>query len=507
MLITPKQFQEVTMKQRNKKLVLAGVVVLGCFSTSAYAIENEFHGTLRIKGDLTNFAASGGNDASGAATLSTNNLGKNYYYTEQRLRLWYTAKLDSDVKVVTGFEFDSRWGDSDKSSARGRNYGGAWETDNVNMETKNIYVEFPLLYLPTKAKAGLMSLDDSYKGIFFNADSAAVMTETKIDKAKLVVGWMRAYDNTTFNGSKDTVPAINITTTTTVNEGSLAGMPGTYSYDIGVLDAKYEVNENLTVGGSYYLVYENLLAKQGMGYNMMHTLGVNALAKLGPATVDAFLLYQAGDNPTNNLGRPGQSVSALAAQVSGRMKIGSNGSVRASFLYASGDDGKSETVKAFQGINSLGGETTSTYTSARMMMLIDHTRNATSTDRALIATITNNNMGVIGGFIGYDITFGKVFANANLGMAAVAQGNENKPMNLKTKDYSNGDYVGTEINAEVGYKIGSNMDLSLLGGYVILGDFYKDTVRIGGINSSSTLFPIGTPDNPWKTEVALNIRW
>jgi hypothetical protein len=332
------------------------------------------------------------------------------------------------------------------------------------------------------------------------------MTETKLDKATFIFGWMRAYDNKTFNGSKDTVPAVN-TSTSTTNEGSLAGMPGKYSYDIGVLDAKYEINENISVGGSYYLVYDNLLQGQtGYGVNRLHTIGVNAEAKLGPAKVDAFLLYQTGDNPVNNLGRTGQSVSAYAAQVAGRMKVGSNSSVRASFLYASGDDGKSDTVGAFQGINSLGGETTSTYTTARMMMLIDHTRNATTTDRALIATITNNNMGVVGAFFGYDVTFGKIFANANLGVASVAEGNDSKPLNLKTGGYNSSNYVGSELNAEVGYNIGSNMTLSLLGGYVFLGDFYKDTIRVGGANTVSTL-PIGTPDNPWKTEVVLNIKF
>jgi hypothetical protein len=488
------------MKQRNKKLVLAVLAAFGCMTSSAYAIENEFSGTFRVKGDMTNFSG-GSNDASGKAALSKDNRGSSYFFTEQRLRPKYTAKLDSDVKVVVEFEIDSRWGDTDKSSTKGRNFGGAWETDNVNIETKNVYVEFPLVYIPTKAKVGLMGLDDAYKGIFFNADSAAVMTETILGKAKLTIGWMRAYDNTNFNGSTGTIPVVNSTGAT---EGANSGFHGKYSYDIGVLDAKYEINENLKVGGSYYLVYENLLKQQGFGYNILHTLGVNAVAKLGPATVDAFILYQAGDNPVNNLGRPGKDVSAYAAQIAGTMKVGTNGVVRASFLYASGDDGKSDTVRAFQSISSLGGETTSTYSSARMMMLIDHTRNATTTDRALIATITNNNMGVMAGFLGYDTEFGKVFANANLGMAAGATGNDNKPVNLKTGGYNSSNYIGTELNAEVGYNIGKNMKLSLLGGYVMLGDFYKNTVRNGG--TTATL-PIGTPDNPWKTEVALNIRW
>ena len=41
---------------------------------------------------------------------TSNNLKTNNYF-EQRARLFYTAKASDDLKLVTGFEIDSVWGD------------------------------------------------------------------------------------------------------------------------------------------------------------------------------------------------------------------------------------------------------------------------------------------------------------------------------------------------------------------------------------------------------------
>ena len=47
--------QEVVMKQRTMKLSVAAVAALGCMGSSAFAMEHEFNGLLRIKADFTNF--------------------------------------------------------------------------------------------------------------------------------------------------------------------------------------------------------------------------------------------------------------------------------------------------------------------------------------------------------------------------------------------------------------------------------------------------------------------
>jgi hypothetical protein len=121
----------------------------------------------------------------------------------------------------------------------------------------------------------------------------------------------------------------------------------------------------------------------------------------------------------------------------------------------------------------------------------------------LINTSTNYNQGVAGAFFGYDLDIDKTFIKTNIGFGSVADDNKTfKPKNLKKPldPYSNGKYVGTEVNAEVGYKISSNLTASLIAGYVVLGDYYKDTVV-------TTTGAIDTPDNPWKSMVVLNLSF
>ena len=488
------------MKRLGLKGTAAVAAALSCMATSAVAMEHQFNGLLRIKGDLTNFDQAGGNDASGKRTLYRTNPSHSFFYTEQRARLKYTGTFNDDVKLVTQFEIDSRWGDTSQGKASQnstRNQGGAMETDQVNLETKNVYMDFKAPLVPTRVKAGLMPFDDAYKGIFLGTDIAGVMTTTKLNNLSVNAGWLRGYDNLNFNGADGTIPAVNAAPTGT---GSLSGTvnPGRYSLDLGILEAKYALSKELTVGGSYYLTYSNL---EKSGFNILNTIGVNAAYNFGNGTIDGFLLYQKGDNQTNDFGQVGQKVSAYAANVAAKVKAGP-GTLRSSLLYASGDDGQGK-VSAFQCVNQLGdGNATSTYSAAQMTMLITNTKYAANTDRALINTVTNYNQGLMGAFVGYDLDIDKTFIKTNLGMAAVAENNNTfKPKNQAKNDYSNGKYVGTEINAEVGYKISSNLTASLVGGYVFLGDYYKDTVK------NTVSGAVETPDNPWKAQVVLNLTF
>ncbi len=483
------------MKQRNLKVAVSALAAVGCMSTAAMAIENEFNGLLRVKGIFTNFDQAGGNDTWKASTrvpanmLSQGSTGKSFFYTEQRARLKYTGKLSNDVKLVTQFEIDSRWGDTSQMAAR--NQGGAMEADSINLETKNVYMQFKVPYLPTTARVGIQPVDDMYKGIFVGTDAAAVSTVTKLDKATIYATWLRGYDNRNFNGADSTIPAVNSTS----NGGGATGfVPGRFSLDSFLFDVKYDVNKALKVGGSYYMVYDNLI--NNGGFNVLNTLGANASYNFGPGTVDGFFLYQVGDNNTNNFGQVGQKVSAFAANVGGKVKAGP-GTARANFLYASGDDGNGK-VSAFQGLNQLGdGNTTSTFSAAQMTMLITNTKYAANTDRALINTVTNYNQGVKAAFFGYDVEIDKAFVKGNVGFAAVAHKNGFSAVNQKGG--KNSSYIGTEVNAEVGYKISENLTASYVAGYVALGDYYKDSAIQNGA--------VKTPSNPWKNMVVFNLAF
>lgn len=474
-----------------------------CMNSTAFAWENEFHGMLRIRGDFSNFDRAGGNDASQPTTtgspaptvsLSRNNQAKSFFFVEQRARIRYVGKATDDVMFVGQWEIDSRWGDT--SQDLGRNAGGAMETDQINLETKNIYMQFKAPYLPTTVKIGTQPWADSYKGIFLDTDIGGVATTTKLERITLNLGWLRGYDNKSFKGATDNAELSG----RIVNQNGAADAgftPGRYSLDLTYLDAKYQVSKTTTVGGSYYLTYDDLNNE----VHTLHTFGVNAATTVGPAQIDGFLLYQTGKNPTNNFGQVGKNVSAFAANLAARVNAGP-GTLRATALYVSGDDGQGD-VKAFQGLNQLGDANgTTTFSSAQMTMLITNTKYASNTDRAIIYTPTNYNQGLVAGFFGYDMNFGKAFVKGNLGLAATASENRTfKPVNRKTGTANSSKYEGTEVNAEVGYNVSENLTTSLVGGYLMLGDYWKDTALVAGTNE------IKTPDNPYKLMLVANLTF
>lgn len=485
---------------KNKKLLVAAAVSTLTISTAvpAMALENEFHGLLRLKSILSNTNNYGSGDLFLAKDAKTN------FYNEQRSRLFYTAKASDDLKAVLAFEIDSRWGDA--AYANGRNQGGGLEADTVNIETKNVYLDFRVPATPMRVKAGIQGFTDAYKGIYLGgADTAGLVANGKLGDAEVTAGWLRFWD---------------------VNEGGLFGTPSVSAKQASVntylADAKFTINKDLTVGGSYYLLTDttgnaaggfpasssthkfanganNSAIGAGFTYDdlTMHMLGVNASTKIGPATIDGFVIGQYGTFTGANgaLGltaRKDVDVFAFAANVRAQLQIGL-GTAKVEALFVSGDDLNNDTYSGFV-TGSQYNNSASTYSSPDMQLLLPN-KSAINTSSAVAYDVNNKSQGLIGGFIGYDTNLtDKLYANANAGFMAVAKANANKPTNNSTGAKNKSDYLGTEINAEVGYKLYPNLTTSVQAAYLVLGDYYKGTGNAAG----------GDPDNPYTTRIVLS---
>ncbi|MRR51983.1 MAG: histidine kinase [Rhodocyclaceae bacterium] len=405
-----------------KKKVLA--VSAACALTAATAVpalalENEFHGMFRVFGYASNFAEGG----SGAIAPSNDASTKSY--VEQRARLMYIAKASDDLKLVTHFEIDSRWGDSSYGAAA-RNQGGAIGADKVNLETKNVYLDFNIPSTAINAKVGMQPWVDSYGGIFVNADMAGALVSAKYAGFNNSLGWFR------FNEEA----------------GSL---PGKATRDFLVIDSKYNMTKDIKVGGSYYLLTTDY---KGDDNTMSHMLGLNGEFKLDPVTLGLFGMYQFGETPFSK----SSDLSAYAVGATAKAKLGI-GTARAAFLYTSGDKrtGDNEDSSAFQAIAP-----ESNFYGAEMMIMLRNKYNI-NTDRALVHSLNNADQGFVGGFLGYDATITpKVYGSVNAGFGAAAN----------TTHDSN--YLGTELNGEVGYKLFDNMTASIQGAYLFLGDYYDE---------------------------------
>jgi hypothetical protein len=436
------------MKSSN---VLAALVTLGlaaAVATPAMALENQFSGAFTSFYDLSNYSA-----VYGQKDPVNNAPTENYFV--QRARLGYTAKASDSVKLVTLFELDyTFWGNS--SYATGRNSGGALGADSVNIETKNIFLD--LNYPMLSTRIGMQGVDDAFKGSIFSADMAGIKFGHNYTNASVAAGFFRWNDS-----------------------GADFGL-GKKVNDMFMLDAKYNLNKNLKVGGAYYYISDNRsngstttpsalpigqLADGTPIYATtttftttanpdsdakVHTLGLNAEGVFGNLTVNGFAVKQFGDLADKS------SAKGYELNAGARYNLGEAGTIRSELLYVSGGS------NAFYNADS-GNEGGGFYDNE--MVILGRDKNAFTLDAAIVFDGSNNRQGVIFGSLGYDYTFtNKLSASANAGFAAVAK-------NINNKGTS--DYLGTEINAETNYKLNQSVTLGARAGYVVLGDYFKGT--------------------------------
>lgn len=520
-----------------KKQILA-VAAVGALTAAtavpAMALENEFHGMYRLRGIVSNFddGAAGAADLSGSSA-KVDSTGKaikdgkpvTNTYIEQRMRLMYVAKANDNLKLVSHFEFDSRWGDTSynqnatnasNSGSATRNQGGGIGADQTNLETKNVYLDFNVPSTPLNIKLGIQGFSDAYKGIIFNNDAAGMVATAKLTNATVNFGYFRFDDATTGSapqiGVTATSPVTNTTTLTNAYDTVPAATSATNSLlkgnnqmgnltrDFFTLGGKYNVTKDLSFGADYYLLYSDILKNSATPKTFINMIGVNAAANVGPASINGFFIYQAGrmgGDPVNSaaLNLPtAQKVSAFAANLAAKMPIGP-GTAKVTTLYISGDKNVSPgggTRTDFQTIMERGNTTSGhTFYEANSMILLRNATTTAGTDRAVVYDLNNVGKGFIGAFLGYDLPMGKAFANSVVGIGAVANDNgiAQNGMNASSGTGSS-NILGTEINTEVGYKLYDNLTVSVQAAYLILGDFYKNMVKTNV-----------TPDNPYLTRL------
>ncbi len=483
----------------NRRMKLSAIAVFSTLTVAsavpAVALENEFHGMFRLRGITSNFDDGGGGsqfsaDATKPGSLNKKNPGSNAF-VEQRARILYTAKVDDELKLITHFEIDSRWGDNSyNSNNTTRNNGGAIGADQVNLETKNVYVD----YSPTSTintKLGLQFWNLGYKGIILNDDQAGLVVNAKVGDGSLGFAYFRL-DDALSGGSFIANGTGSPTTTGGTGATSVVNTtPGNRTRDFLTLGGKYSITKDFKVGADYVLLYSDIL-RNSQGRTNIHMLGANAEYVMGPATIDGFVVYQTGQLGRSGVAGNSQRVSAFAANLGGKVKTGP-GIARANFLYISGDDNPNSGARNdFQTIMERGATTNAHgFTASEMVLMLDNKYNHTAA-QAVVKDLNNNAQGLIGGFLGYDLTIDKFFVYSNLGFGAVAEDNGFGPAPHKSN------FLGTEINAEIGYKLKPNMSVSFVGAYMLLGDYFKgQAVDVAGAD----------PENPYTARVMVNLAF
>jgi len=439
-----------------KKLVVAAAAGAMCVAaTTAFALENEFHGMYKAMGYSSNFF--NGYTGLSPATMLRKDAGVSNYF-EQRARLMYIAKANDNLKLVTHFELDTRFG-GETGATYYTNDSGRLDADQITLETKNIYLDTNCPITGANVKIGLQPWADAYQSLFLLADMTGLHVTKKFDPLTASFGWFRYND-----------------------QGTTSDLAGNDSDDLFILDAKYALNKDMTVGASFYAIDQGTTATPGNStIQDLYMPGVNASLTFGPATVNPFVAVQLGQTTGN------QNLGGFLAGATAKVKSVGPGNVNAAFVYMSGDEAGTTTQgKAFKNI----GKNQTYFNASNMWLLVRSGQAINSSTSVLGNDMTVGGRGLVGMFAGYEGTVNKAFYNANVGYAMTAEQRKNGT----TEESSS---LGTELNATVGYKLYDNLAVSLTGAYAILGDALKKSAAANGKGISGFATTVADADNPW----------
>jgi len=112
-----------------------------------------------------------------------------YQYITQRMRMYFNIIASENLKLVYKNEIDFEWGDA--AFVNSRNSGGGLGGDSVNLETKNVYLEFMVPDTPVKATMGLQGVA-LHRGWFIDDDVAAARFDMNFDPVTVTAYWAGA---------------------------------------------------------------------------------------------------------------------------------------------------------------------------------------------------------------------------------------------------------------------------------------------------------------------------
>jgi hypothetical protein len=351
-------------------------------------------------------------------------------YVTQRFRSYWNWIASENLKLVYKNEIDIEWGDTGPQN--GRNSGGGLSGDSVNLETKNIYLEFMVPDTPVKATLGLQGIT-LHKGWFISDDAGGARFDMNFDPVSITAYWI-GVDGLEGNDS--------------VSSDDIWQVAVSGAYKAENMDARlslaYQRNANDLTSGDVpesddlYL----LMGEFGMSFDMV-SFDIIAATNFGEVDSDG-----AGDRDYEGFMFAGSVDIALDMAT-----------ITVSGAYASGDD-EGDLDSDFQG---LAGQT---FSWAEIIS------DGYSYDR-------NASLAQIGG------------ANRPSNMYYVAAGVDLKPTDTTTIMFDvyyigmvedrtiageDEDEIGIEVDARLTQKIYDNLSLTILGAYLFAEDGYGEYV-------------------------------
>ena len=402
-------------------LVIAlSVLLVGAFTLPAMAVDHEFGGYWRTRMyNMTDFSG----DDSGASDLQQ---------ADTRTRLYYTAILSDEVKLVNKFEMDAKFGDGER---------GDIGADGQNFEIKNSYADFKLgdfnVKLGTQGKT-------MARGFLFSDDFTGAIVRYMGEDMILPFIWIKAYEGGSGDDAND------------------------FDFDYYAFDPHFIMGDIILNPFAMYMYSKD--ASQWASTNNNEEVKVFFLGGSLDYSTDMFSvwltgIYETGSADAAGAGEDLDVVAGLAA-AGGAYNMDSM-SIHAQVFYATGDDDPDDDEA-----NDYYVPKGRSYYWAEIMGYgtIDNEVSAGSPGDQVSNIIAFN--------VGVDIPFDKLTLSIDIWNANLIEDNADGDTEL-----------GTEIDVSASYQLLDDLKLKVVAAYLSAGDATgggdEDPIEVGAVMSLS----------------------
>ncbi|MCX7823009.1 MAG: hypothetical protein N2260_06170 [Syntrophobacterales bacterium] len=124
-------------------------------------------------------------------------------WIDQRIRMFFDFIGSENLKLVTKWEADTMWGfERTYSGMAGRHGSGDVGADAVNLEMKNVYIDFVIPNTPVRTQIGVQGFS-LLSGWIFEDDASAALFNFPLDPVKVRLGYIAALNQDVINDFND----------------------------------------------------------------------------------------------------------------------------------------------------------------------------------------------------------------------------------------------------------------------------------------------------------------
>jgi len=354
----------------------------------------------------------------------------NISIVDTRTRLYYTAKLSDNFKFVNKFEMDAVWGGDQNTGNSGRDYGDIG-ADGISVEVKNSYVDFDMG--PVNSKIGVQGFILA-RGFIADDDFAGMHLTYGNDLMSLPVFWFKAYEGGDENNT---------------NDADIFGIAPTFNMgDALTLKpyALYWMSDNLEAYQNTPGRFQQALGLDDLDDADLFYFGLDADLKLDVVSLFFTGIYQMGTADFQN--GNDTDIQSYLLNAGASMNLGP-AELHGQAFYASGDDdAEDDDVDSFFVI-----EGASHYWAEIMGYGVFDFYTSAGAPADQISNVWAANIGAT-----FKLT-DKLSLTGDVWYAELAEDDVNGETEL-----------GTEFDLKATYKLMENLNLDVVGAYLLAGD-------------------------------------